>query len=258
MTFTRSRLISVLTYIVMIIMNITAVIKPFNNISAFAISEKYSHLLTPMKYTFSIWSVIYIGLAAYLIYQYTSLKEDTIDKITTINNWFILSNIANTLWVVSYYNEHLLLSLFMMLILMISLLGISITISKFDVRSKDRLFISVPFAIYFGWITIKTIVDISTLAVSVGVDAYSDSAPILTIFVIALGIVIGCYTTIKKKIVGYGLVIIWAYIGILFNHVSVMGYNSSYPDIIVTILIGIVMTIVLEVILLFRIVKENI
>jgi hypothetical protein len=40
----------------------------------------------------------------------------------------------------------------------------------------------------------------------------------------------------KDKNIAYGLVLIWAYLGILLKHLSAGGFGGQYPSVIVTVI----------------------
>jgi len=51
---------------------------------------------------------------------------------------------------------------------------------------------------------------------------------------------------IKKRTLSYGLVLIWAYLGIWQKHISHFEFNSRYPEIIITAIICIFTFLVIE------------
>lgn len=110
-----------------------------------------------------------------------------------------------------------------------------------------KIFIKLPFSVYFGWITVATIANLVTLFVSLGWNSFGTTEWMWTAVVILIGAIIGSAITIKNRDVAYGLVIIWAYIGILNKHISQGGFASLYPGIIVTVSVCIVLLIIIEV-----------
>src|SRR5699024_2789607 len=66
------------------------------------ISAKYDTLFTPAGYAFSIWSLIYLMLVGFVIYQALSLfkfkKVKNDDFVLQIGWWFIITCICNCLW----------------------------------------------------------------------------------------------------------------------------------------------------------------
>jgi len=134
-----------------------------------------------------------------------------------------------------------------MLIILVSLALIYIRINKEQLTAREKIFIRLPFSVYFGWITVATIANVTTLLVDkLGspVNLLGISEVVWTIIILLVGLVIGVITTLKHRDVPYGLVIVWAYIGILIKHLMDKplpdGFNSQYPAIIVTLIISLV------------------
>src|SRR5665647_1322355 len=63
------KILVIVSFVGMIAANTAAVILPLNNISTKEVSDLYPNLFTPAPYTFSIWAVIYLALAGFVIYQ---------------------------------------------------------------------------------------------------------------------------------------------------------------------------------------------
>ena len=65
--------------------------------------------------------------------------------------------------------------------------------------------------------------------------------------ILLVGLLIGVITILKNRDVPYGLVIVWAYIGILIKHLMDKplpdGFNSQYPAVIATVIISLVVLV---------------
>ena len=133
-----------------------------------------------------------------------------------------------------------------MIAMLVCLILINGCIIKYKLNSREKLFIKLPFSIYFGWITVATITNVTVFLVSIGWNGFGISDVLWTIIVLILGIIIGIATIIKNKDVPYGLVYIWAYTGILVKHLSPNGFAGQYKSIIYTVIICIVVLIVTE------------
>ena len=68
-------------FIIMVIMNGLAVGLPLNGKSTGELSDKYPNLFVPAGITFSIWSVIYLALLFFCIYQVRSLFSKRQNRI---------------------------------------------------------------------------------------------------------------------------------------------------------------------------------
>ncbi len=74
--------------------------------------------------------------------------------------------------------------------------------------------------------------------VDIGWGRIGLSEPFWTVVIIAIGAVIGFAATFKNRDFFYGLVLVWAYAGILIKHVSQEGFAREYPGIIITVIIS--------------------
>ena len=163
---TLIKLLTLVTFIGMVVVNGLANILPINGVTTGRVSDSYSNLFAPVGITFSIWGLIYLLLLAYVIYQFipkTLGKDKVINKI---NIYFIISSVVNSVWIFAWHYRIIGLTVILMLILLYSLIKISKLTNEMVLSFKDKLFIKIPFGIYFGWITIASIANITIFLVS--------------------------------------------------------------------------------------------
>src|SRR5690554_6540673 len=210
-----AKIVALLAYLGMIIVNILGNALPINNTTTGDIAEKYPTLFNPADYTFAIWSVIYILLAAYLIYQSGLIKSVRLKEnmILKINIYFIISSLANLLWLLVWHYEMMWISLALMAIMLISLILIALEIKKYEMGLYDYIFINIPFFVYFAWMIIATIANVATLLVSINWNGFGITDNIWMIIATVLGLVIALITMLRLKDVAYGIVFLWGYIG---------------------------------------------
>ncbi|GAA0180185.1 tryptophan-rich sensory protein [Clostridium sediminicola] len=246
----------VVTYLIMIAVNFLANSIPINGVTTGEVASKYKNLFTPAPITFSIWGLIYLLLAAYTIYQLGFFQKDkSVERdslLKKIGIFFSISSIANALWILSWHYYKIPSSLLLMIVMLICLIMIVSEINKTDLSCRDKFFIKIPFSVYFGWITIATIANVTTFLVSIGWDGLGISEETWTIIVILLGLLISVITILKNNDFIYGLVIIWAYIGILIKHKSPNGFAGQYPAIITTLIISIGILVIVDIYILKR------
>ena len=124
-----------------------------------------------------------------------------------------------------------------MFIILVCLILIVREINEEEFSLREKIFIRLPFSVYFGWITVATIANATTLLVSLGWDGFGISEPTWTVIIIAVGLAIGIATMLRNRDIAYGLVIIWAYVGILIKHISASGFAGQYPVVITTVIV---------------------
>lgn len=231
------KIFTLITFIGMVVVNALANILPINGLSTGELSDFYPNLFAPAGVTFSIWGLIYLLLAVYVVYQFIPKSNEMEKLINKINIYFIVSSLANAAWIFSWHYKVIGLSVILMLVLLYSLIKISTITNQKNLSLTDKLFLKIPFGVYFGWITVATIANITTLLVSLGWKNFIFSDEIWTIIILLVGTVIASITTIKEKNIAYGLVPVWAYYGIYLKHTSPINFNNMYPNIITTAII---------------------
>jgi hypothetical protein len=227
---------SLVTYIAMVVVNFLANSLPINNRSTGAISNSYPNLFAPAGITFSIWGLIYLLLAGYVVFQFVTKSEKTEGLLKKINPLFIATSVANSVWIFAWHYDVIGLSVLIMAAILILLIKIADILRKEQFTALEKLFIWAPFSIYFGWITVAAIANITIFLVSIGWNGFGISAFIWTCAILLIGATIGILRMQKDKNTAYGLVLVWAYLGILLKHLSANGFNGQYPSIIITII----------------------
>ena len=145
----------------------------------------------------------------------------------------------------------------LMVVILICLIIINGKINATELNTKEKIFVKLPFRIYFGWITVATIANATALLVSLGWNGWGLSQQFWTIIALGLGLIIGIATTIKYHDIAYGLTILWAYLGILIKHLSENGFDGKYPDIIIVVTISLIVIFIAVLYVAIKKIKDN-
>ena len=236
-------ILNIVGFLGVVIVNGLANALPINNKTTGVLSDQYPNLFVPAGLTFSIWGLIYILLAIFVIYQLvTIIRKGTEQSSFTekIGIIFFLSCIFNIGWIFAWHYEILPLSLVLMLLLLGSLIAIylRLRIGKSDATKKERYMVHLPFSIYLGWITIATIANVTALLVNAGWGGFGLSQQFWTVLVIVVGIAIALAILIHRKDIFYCLVVDWALAGILIKRLSVETVPAQ--SVIIVVIIGLV------------------
>jgi len=223
---------TIVAYIVMIVTNSLAILLPIGGRSTGQVSENYSNLFAPAGYAFSIWGLIYALLGIYVIYQFQKKKNNLTEKINKI---FIVNALLNASWIFAWHYDVIWLSVIIMLGLLLTLIKIADILKSNSLTSEEKWFIKLPFSVYFGWITVATIANITVFLVYLKWNGFGIPESYWTVIVLLVGMLIGSWRTLKDRAIPYMLVFIWAYGAILFKHLSVSGFNGQYPVITSTV-----------------------
>lgn len=223
------RLPALASFLFMLVMNVLATSLPLNGQATNEISDRYYTLFAPIGFTFAIWGVIYLLLGVYTVVQ---LVADNA-VIRAITPWFIASSLLNGAWIVAWHYEVLWGAAVIIGALLWTLIRINKETTATRTTLGSTLAIRIPFAVYFGWVTVATVANISALLVQAGfADGLWLSAETWTIVVLVVAVTIGTITALVNSSPSYALVLVWAFWGILSRHISPAEWNSEFPAVI--------------------------
>ncbi|MFA5155145.1 MAG: tryptophan-rich sensory protein [Patescibacteria group bacterium] len=231
----NTKLLKTLTlgaYMVMIVVNYLAISLPIAGRQTGDISDSYPNLFAPAGYAFSIWGLIYLLLGIYAVYQLWLGKNEIAARI---NRLFIINALLNAAWIFAWHYDYIGFSVIIMAGLLLTLIRIADILRIGPLTKKEGWLLRLPFSVYFGWITVATIANITVFLVSIGWSRFGLSEIFWTIAILLVGALIGAWRTLKDRAAAYGLVLIWAYGAILYKHLAESGFSGKYPVIIWTV-----------------------
>jgi hypothetical protein len=227
------RLFALVGFVVMITLNALANILPINGVNTGEVSDAYFNLFAPATITFAIWGLIYLLLGAYSLYQLKivhdlSVRQNLMDDISIV---YGVSSFLNAAWIVAWHYELFLLSVVLIALVLVCLMIINNEIRYGSLHGWDFILIKAPFGIYFGWITVATIANITTWLVSVNFNGFGLSNSVWTLIILGVSLLIGITTMLTYKNLFYGAVLLWSYAGILLKHLVTL--NQEYLLVVV-------------------------
>lgn len=238
---TYIKILAGVAYLAMVAVNFMANGLPINNRSTGEISDAYPNLFAPAGPAFAIWGLIYLLLGAYVLYQFVKKDQKSEDFFRKINPLFIATSIANISWIFAWHYDFIGLSVLIMGALLILLIKIADILRTEQFTSIQKLFIWAPFSVYFGWITVATIANITVFLVSIGWNGFGMADFVWTSIILLVGAMIGIWRMRKDRNIAYGMVLIWAYSWVLFKHLSAGGFDGQYPSIITTVIVCLIL-----------------
>jgi hypothetical protein len=209
------QIVNVLAVIVTITINILANALPINGQNTGEISDRFQVFFVPAGYVFSIWGLIYIGLIAFAIFQALPAQREN-PRLREIGYWFLLSCVANCVWIFLWHYNLFPLSLVMMLVLLASLLVIYLRLNVAGSRATalERWCVNIPFSIYLGWITVATVANATDVLYDVGWNGFGIAPETWAVIMLIIAAGLGVAMAITRRDVAYLLVLVWAFAGI--------------------------------------------
>jgi hypothetical protein len=233
--------LAAITYVVMVTVNVLANTLPINGVRTGDVSDAYPNLFAPAGLTFSIWSVIYLLLGLHVLYQLGLFRGrgtggDRSALLNKVGLYFSISSLANTAWVFAWHYDVIALSVVLIVVILACLAVIATTVAAADQTAREKLFIGVPFSVYFGWTTVATVANVTVFLVSIDWDGFGLTDPTWAVVILLVAAAIGTATVLRNRDVAYGLVLLWAYTGILIKHTSANGFDNRFPHVIATVI----------------------
>jgi hypothetical protein len=218
-------LLNVTGYLGMVAVNVLANALPLNNKTTGELSDQYPNLFVPAGVTFSIWGVIYVLLALFIVYQLFCVfgkRERRSPFIERIGIMFFVSSLANLSWIFAWHYQFIPLSLLLMLVLLAALIGIYLRlgIGRSGSSGTQKYIVHLPFSVYLGWVTIATIANVTVLLVAGGWSRLGLSEQFWTVAVIAVGLLLALTVVFRRRDIFYALVVDWALAGIVLKRLE--------------------------------------
>lgn len=148
-------------------------------------------LIAPGGPAFSIWSVIYVGLIAYAIWQFLpGQKAD--ERQRRLGYWIAASLILNAGWILSVQFDLLGLSVPVIVLLLAVLAWTFVLLARS--RPKNALEAVVAdgtIGLYLGWVCVATAANISAVLVAADFDGFGVDPEVWAVLVLAVAGAIG-------------------------------------------------------------------
>jgi hypothetical protein len=222
------KILVVISYFGMLLVNYLANSLPLNNRSTGEISDMYPTLFTPSGFTFSIWAIIYLFLGLFVFrIIFMPIDEIQTNSLIPIMVVFIVSSLLNITWLFLWHYDKIGLSTIAMIGLLVTLLV------GYMLISNQSIIIRTPFSLYAAWISVALIANISIFLVKSDFSGFGIKPEVYTALIIIVAGIIGIVTIFQMEDLLFGLVFMWALFGILMRHINVL--NHQYPIIIYSI-----------------------
>ncbi len=229
--------IAAILFAAMITVNVLANALPINGLDTGEVSDRYPSLFTPSGITFSIWSVIYFFLAGSVVVMWTNRTNALIQKLLPL---FCASCILNIGWILAWHYLLPGLSVVIMLALLVVLIVIFKTLTLAgDLDKAKRIWVKFPFTIYFAWISVATIANISAYLASLGWDGSPLSEQTWAVIMMFVAAALAFSVTTKYEAYWYSAVVIWALIGIFLKRQGSEFAFIVYSSIIFAVILAI-------------------
>ena len=195
-----------------------------------AISAKYETLVTPAGWAFSIWTLIYLGLLAFSVFQ---MLPANVARFRPIRSLYILTCALNCAWLYFWHQEQIVVCFVIIAALYMALLAINAIIREPD-SLADTWAAKAPFGLYFGWVTAAMLVNLAVMMKFLNMS-FPETALAVGLILAAAGLAV--HARVKLTNYFYPLAIAWALTGIAVK-------QSGQTLVVVACAIGVVVCLI--------------
>lgn len=168
-----------------------------------------STYLAPAGPAFAIWSLIYLGLIAYTVWQALPAQR-TGERQRAVGGWVAVSMLLNGLWLVAARFGPL-WSTVLVIVLLLAVLGrIIVILGRTPARSwPERVVVDGTNGLHFGWVTIATVANATAWLTATAPQQWGERAELWAILVLVAVLVICVASALVTKRIAPALAAVW-------------------------------------------------
>jgi len=203
------------TLVVVLVVNALAGAGALSGESIGVIANRYQSYFLPADYVFGIWSVIYLGLAAFAVYQFRPARRND-PTLERLGLWWVGNGLLNIAWIVAFSFSLFALALAVMALLLVDLIVIheKIGIGRARLDVGTRAFVALPFSAYLAWISVAIIANAFQLAVYFDWGGFGLGGAAWAVIMLGVGTLLAIAMTALRGNWVFPLVFAWAFFGI--------------------------------------------
>ncbi|MFT6000486.1 MAG: benzodiazapine receptor [Neolewinella sp.] len=176
-------------------------------------------MIVPAPYAFAIWAPIYTGLIVFPIFQLFKKRENH-PAWVPLRQWFAANVVANGAWLAAASYDWQWVTVGIIVFMLVSLFRINELLRTIEAANADRSYLleRLVFSLYFAWITLATVLNVSSALHFYGWDGFGISEVTWTIIMIIIAAAIAGYTSRRYRDVAFAGVVVWAFIALAMKH----------------------------------------
>lgn len=205
-----------------------------------ALSAQGSYL-APAGPAFSIWSLIYIGLLAYTVWQALPAQR-TDARQQAAGGWVAVSMVLNGLWLVTARFLTLWLTVIVIALLLAVLAVVIVQLGRTRPRNlADRVLTDGANGLHFGWVTIATVANTSAFFTQIAPQSWAEQADAVAVAVLVVVLVIGVASAWITRRIAPALATAWGLAWLAVGRLT--DQPESAPTGIVAIIVAVLLVV---------------
>ena len=177
-----------------------------------AVSDGAPTPITPAGWAFAVWSVIFVGVAAFAVWQ--ALPAQRGPRYDRPAVPFALANVLNGLWQVPWLTERFGVASVVIAGILGSLVWLYVVLDRMALRGAERWALGVPTSLWLAWIAVAAPLNWTVWLRSLGWAPESVVWPVAVVLVVGA---VGAWLLARTGDLAVAAVLWWAFAAIALN-----------------------------------------
>jgi hypothetical protein len=231
MPVTALKFVNLVTFVVVVALNGLAATGAMSGDSIGVLANRYQSLFLPANWVFGIWSLIYLGLGASVVYQLLPLPGAR-RVVERLGWWWAVTGVLNVAWISLFSFSQFGLALVVMLLLLVALIIMAERLRDGELDPEeatrpgvrlpaatrtdwaDRCCVRWPLDLYLAWISVAVISNIFQYAHVVGFGGFGISELMWSVTMMFVATLLGAFMSWSRGMWVFPFVVAWALYGI--------------------------------------------
>jgi hypothetical protein len=156
-------------------------------------------LIAPATPAFSVWSVIYLGLIVYAVWQLLP-GQSSAERHRRLGYWIAASLVLNAFWILSIQFDLLPLSVPIIVVLLAVLVQAFLQAIAYPPTSvADGIITDATIGLYLGWVCVATAANVTALLVASGFTGWGLPPELWSVVVVAVAAAVGIVLALVSR-----------------------------------------------------------
>lgn len=211
--------VNALALTVTLVVNWLATALPLNGRTPGEIADSFDVFYKPAGYVFGIWSLIYLGLIAFVAWQWWPGHRGD-PRIRRSGPWFAVNLLANAAWVFAWHYGFFVLSAVLIATMLVSIVIVYLRIDarRVPVSTLEWWCVPFPVRLYTAWISVATISNVSVALDWIDWQRFGLAETTWMLVMLAVTAALAAVVAWRRRDVVFLLVVGWALAGIAVEH----------------------------------------
>ncbi len=156
-------------------------------------------LIAPATPAFSVWSVIYLGLIVYAVWQLLP-GQSSAERHRRLGYWIAASLVLNAFWILSIQFDLLPLSVPIIVVLLAVLVQAFLQAIAYPPTSvADGIITDATIGLYLGWVCVATAANVTALLVASGFTGWGLPPELWSVVVVSVAAAVGIVLALVSR-----------------------------------------------------------